>query len=82
MNSIVFDTSGAAKTVFADDLVPVCRAVGAVQIRRASHVEPDNTGQWWADLSPVCGPRLGPFPRRDAALSAEVDWLDRSLCGV
>ena len=39
--------------------------------RRASHVEPDADGRWWADLSPVAGPRLGPFEVRSAALDAE-----------
>ena len=36
-------------------------ALGKVSIRRASHVEPDATGRWFADLSPAGGPRLGPF---------------------
>ena len=50
-------------------------ALGAVEIRRASFVEPDAAGEWWADLSPVDGPKLGPFHLRSAALAAEVDWL-------
>ena len=51
-------------------------ALGAVVIRRASHVEPDPEGRWWADLAPVGGPLLGPFPRRSGALSAEAEWLE------
>jgi hypothetical protein len=50
-------------------------ALGSVQMLRASHVEPDAHGQWLADLGPVGGPRLGPFPRRSDALAAEVAWL-------
>ena len=46
-----------------------------VAISRASHVEPDDLGCWWADLSPVKGPRMGPFERRSEALSAEQGWL-------
>jgi len=38
--------------------------LGAVTITRASHVEPDAHGEWWAQI--LDGPRLGPFPRRSA----------------
>jgi hypothetical protein len=64
-----------------DDALPL-HGLGPLQITRASHIEPDAQGQWWADLSPVPGPRLGPFARRNAALTAEVDWLrDHHLPG-
>ena len=53
--------------------------LGEISIRRASHVEPDDDGRWWADLSPVGGERLGPFARRSDALRAEVAWIDRQL---
>ena len=49
--------------------------LGQLAIRRGSHVEPDEHGQWLCDLSPVSGPTLGPFASRSAALAAEVDWL-------
>ena len=51
---------------------------GQLTIRRGSHVEPDPAGRWWADLSPVAGPRLGPFRRRSEALTAERHWLERN----
>ena len=51
---------------------------GVLSIRRASHVEPDEDGLWWTDLSPLNGPRLGPFPRRSLALVAEETWLERN----
>ena len=50
-------------------------ALGNLDIRRASHVEPDGTGRWMADLSPVAGPKLGPFTQRSQALAAEQAWL-------
>jgi len=53
--------------------------LGLVAITRASHVEPDVDGAWWADLAPVSGPRLGPYDRRSDALAAEREWL-RSHC--
>ena len=51
-------------------------SLGSLTIGRASHVEPDLDGRWWADLSPVNGPKLGPFIRRSEALSAEQTWLE------
>jgi hypothetical protein len=51
--------------------------LGQPHIRRASMVEPDEQGHWWADLSPVQGPRLGPFRLRTEAVDAEREWLSR-----
>ncbi len=50
-------------------------SIGTVDIRRGSHVEPNEEGRWTADLSPVGGPVLGPFDTRSEALAAEVAWL-------
>ncbi len=47
--------------------------LGTTIITRASHVEPEKSGQWFADI--VDGPKLGPFTRRSEALAAEVTWL-------
>ena len=52
-------------------------SLGQLSIARASHVEPNNQGQWLADLTPVEGPQLGPFPTRSQALAAEEAWLVR-----
>ena len=56
--------------------------LGSVSIRRASHVEPDELGRWWADLAPVQGPILGPFLRRSDALKAEQVWLEEHRLGA
>ena len=48
-------------------------AIGRPQIVRASHVEPDADGLWFAAI--VDGPTLGPFERRSAAIAAEVQWI-------
>jgi hypothetical protein len=73
------DRSGRVECLYGEaiDLA----ALGAVAIRRASHVEPDPQGRWWADLAPVAGARLGPFARRSEALQAEQDWLARNWLG-
>ena len=51
--------------------------LGRLAISRGSYVEPDAAGQWLGDLSPVDGPKLGPFVQRSAALKAEMDWLEQ-----
>ena len=50
-------------------------ALGAMNIARASHVEPGSSGQWFAYL--IDGPTLGPFSHRSAALEAEIGWLKK-----
>jgi hypothetical protein len=69
---------GNAQCIY-DEAIELDR-VGAVAIRRASHVEPAANGPGWtADLSPVGGPILGPFPKRNEALAAEIAWLEVHL---
>jgi hypothetical protein len=70
---LVIDPCGTARCIYCEDL-DLAR-LGEVQVRRASHCEPDEHGKWWADLSPVAGPKLGPFDKRSVALEAEVVWL-------
>ena len=53
--------------------------LGRLSIHRASHVEPDGRGRWWADLAPAGGPVLGPFTLRSHALEAERAWLEKWL---
>ena len=67
------DSEGIVRCVYAEALD--LSVLGSLIITRASHIEPDAQGQWWSDLSPVEGPRLGPYGRRSEALAAEVAWL-------
>ncbi len=71
---------GGVVTCLYDERLDLA-ALGEVSVRRASHVEPDAAGRWWADLSPSAGPRLGPFALRSEALAAEVVWLERFRLG-
>jgi hypothetical protein len=70
---LVVSAGGIVRCVYGEDLD--LHALGCPQIHRASCVEPDEAGRWWADLSPVDGPWIGPFGRRGEALAAEVGWL-------
>ena len=61
------------RLIYNDDLQDLM-AQGKTITQRASHVEPSGDG-WIADMSPVAGPILGPFPKHSEALTAEVNWL-------
>ncbi len=80
MTSLSISPDGRATCIYTEDID--LYAIGNVVITRASSVEPDKLGRWWADLSPVGGPILGPFRLRSEALAAEVVWLDQRLSRV
>lgn len=69
--------AGQIRCIYGEEIS--LQELGTLSIQRASHVEPDATGQWLADLSPVAGPVLGPFALRSEALAAEVAWLEQHL---
>ena len=72
---LVVAADGVVRCV--DDEALDLREIGTLKITRASHVEPDRDGFWWADMGPVDGPVLGPFKTRTEALGAERGWLTR-----
>lgn len=73
MTELVVAPGGSIRCLY-DEHLPLS-TFGPLTIIRASHVEPNAQGQWVADLSPVQGPRLGPFALRSEALAAEQYWL-------
>ena len=70
---LIVESFGSTRCVYSD-AIPL-REFGQVRIERASYVEPNDEGEWIADLSPVSGPLLGPFLKRTDAIKAEVRWL-------
>ena len=74
MTTVTITPAGDVRFIWSDELQPLLE-LGKPDVRRVSHVEPTDDGQWTADLSPVGGPVLGPYALRQQALSAEVDWL-------
>ena len=68
---IVIGTNGTARCLYGEAID--LGELGTLKISRASHVEPDDSGQWFASI--IDGPVLGPFVRRSDALQAEADWL-------
>ena len=77
---LVVDAGGDVRCIYDEALD--LRELGKLQIVRASHVEPDAEGYWWADMLPVHGPVLGPFRSRSEALGAEREWLALSKTGL
>ena len=71
--NLVIGKDGSVRGIYGEEIA--LDALGPLKIERASHFEPDDTGRWLADLSPVGGPVLGPFGRRGEALAAELAWL-------
>ena len=72
--NLVIERDGLVRGIYGEDID--LASLGTPKIKRASHVEPDDKGQWIADLSPVGGPELGPFAKRSEALETEVAWLE------
>jgi len=72
---ILIGPDGQLRHIYNDNLD--LAELGPITISRASHVEPDTSGHWIVDLSPVNGPQFGPFVKRSAALAAEVAWLEQ-----
>jgi hypothetical protein len=71
---LVIHSGGTVHCLYGEELdLP---QLGALLIQRGSHVEPTHDGRWTADLAPVQGPVLGPFPSRSEALTAERQWLE------
>ena len=70
---LVIAPTGQALCIY-DEAIDLT-TLGPLSIQRASHVEPDTHGQWWADLAVSAGPVLGPFASRSLALAAEQAWL-------
>ncbi len=70
---LVVAADGVARCIYDEALD--LREIGTLKITRASHVEPDAEGYWWADMGPSGGPVLGPFGSRTEALVAEREWL-------
>ena len=70
---LIIGLGGVVRMIYSELVEP--HAFGEPAIARGSHVEPDQNGFWWADLTPVNGPRLGPYQMRSKAIAAEIAWL-------
>lgn len=74
---IVVKADGSVSCLYGEEID--LSTIGSMSARRASHVEPEGE-EWFADMSPVGGPKLGPFRKRSEALAAEIKWMEDFLC--
>jgi hypothetical protein len=70
---LIIELGGKVRMIYSELVEP--HALGEPTIERGSFVEPDKNGFWWATLTPVNGPRLGPYLKRSKAIQAEIAWL-------
>jgi len=73
---LVITADGAIRCLYTEAID--LRSLGQPHIQRGSHVDPTPNGRWQADLAPMGGPMLGPFPLRSDALAAESQWLEEN----
>jgi hypothetical protein len=73
----VIKPTGLFVAIYSDDWA--YEKLGKPCIRRASHVEPDESGRWFADMTTSSGPILGPFRKRQEAINAELEYLNIKL---
>ena len=74
--NLVITSDGAVRCIYNESID--LNTLGRPVIARGSHIEPDENGCWYADMSPVDGPKLGPFDRRSDGLVAERQWLEEN----
>ena len=72
-----FLPDGTMNTIYTENID--LNEIGKLDIKRASHVEPNSDGQWTADMSSISGPVLGPFETRTQALEEEAKWLEQNI---
>ena len=66
-------------TAIYDDRLSDFLMSGKTTIIRASFVEPNESGEWVADMSPLGGPKLPACKLREHALQVERGWLEAHL---
>ena len=81
MRVLAFSATGEALFLHDDSLIDLgVRLSGARAVPvRASNVEPDKDGFWWAEMIGTDAPFLGPYPTRQLALDAEAERVAEYL---
>ena len=72
---LLIEPTGQVRAIYSESID--LASLGHLAIFRASSVEPDRDGRWFADLRLLIGPLLGPFFCRSEAIAAEIAWLEQ-----
>lgn len=79
---IRFKPDGSISMIYDENYTAVM-ALGKKKIRRVSNVEPNEDGDWVADMSPLGpaheGVKLGPYALRSEAITAELNYLKEHM---
>jgi hypothetical protein len=78
--TLVIGPRGRCRCIYGEEID--LNVLGELKIIRASFVEPDEQGRWWADCSPLGGPKLGPFDTRSEGLASEEAWISTNVLHV
>lgn len=76
---IIIDIDGTISSIYDDALANLCQQ-GNTKITRMSNVEPCIDSGWNAIM--YDGIILGPFPLRQTALNAEIQYIKTNYFGV
>jgi hypothetical protein len=77
--TITISNKGTITFIYDDDIAKALSGLGKSTTTRASHVEPNTDGTWYAYMDLVGGPTLGPFNTRTEALQEEVHWIEQNI---
>jgi hypothetical protein len=83
MASKIFIRGGQVTAVYDDRFMPLFKALGDIEIQRASNVEFD--GQWWVAFRPNKGEKafgnqiLAEGPNRNEVIKQEVEFLEKEM---
>lgn len=70
---------GGIESVYDDRFFPLLKALGSVEVRRATNVEFDEAAQEWVATHLESGRVIGRGSNRSEVIRQEVDWLERKM---
>lgn len=79
---IIPSKTGGSVITDGGDRADLLKALNVTSITRAGTVDPVVSPkgiQFYADLSHSAGPKLGPYPTKDAAVQAEISHLIQAV---